>query len=112
MGTKKGIVKKTPLNEFKNLRKNGLIAINLKDGDELLKVKITNGDADIIIVTQNGYAIKFNETDVRPMGRTASGVKAINLRDDDIAVCMDIAVDDEELLVISENGFGKRTPIK
>lgn len=111
MGTKQGIVKKTPIGEFKNLRKNGLIAISLKDGDELLKVKNTYGDANIMVVTQNGYAVKFNEKDVRPMGRTASGVKAINLKNDDIAVCMDIAVDGEELLVISENGFGKRTPI-
>ena len=111
MGTKNGIVKKTNLNEFKNLRKNGLIAINLREGDELLKVKMTRGDANIIMVTQNGLAIKFNEQDVRPMGRTASGVKAISLSDDDIAVCMDIAVDDEALLVISENGFGKRTPL-
>ena len=64
-----------------------------------------------MIVSQNGNAIKFNEQDVRPMGRTASGVKSMNLREDDIAVCMDIAVDDEDLLVISENGFGKRTPV-
>ena len=111
MGTKQGIVKKTPISEFKNLRKNGLIAISLKDGDELLKVKNTYGDANIIVVTQNGYAVKFNEQDVRPMGRAASGVKAINLKGDDVAVCIDIAVDGEELLVISENGFGKRTPI-
>ncbi|WP_315071769.1 DNA gyrase subunit A [uncultured Clostridium sp.] len=111
MGTKQGIVKKTPLSEFKNLRKNGLIAISLKDGDELLKVKNTYGDANIMVVTQNGYAVKFNEKDVRSMGRTASGVRSINLKGDDIAVCMDIAVDGEELLVISENGYGKRTPI-
>lgn len=112
MGTKQGLVKKTPLEEFKNLRKNGLIAINLREGDELLKVKITRGDADIIMVTQNGYAIKFNEKSVRPMGRIAAGVRAINLKGDDIAVCMDIAVPGEEVLVISENGFGKRTPIE
>jgi DNA gyrase subunit A len=111
MGTKKGIVKKTPIEYFKNLRKNGLIAINLRDGDELLKVKVTHGDANIMMVTQNGLSIKFNETDIRPMGRTASGVRAIRLRDDDTAVCMDIAVDEEKLLVISENGFGKRTDI-
>ena len=112
MATKQGLVKKTPLSDFKNLRKNGLIAINLRDGDELLKVKITRGDANIIIVTQNGYAVRFNEQNVRPMGRTASGVRSINLKDDDIAVCMDIAVDKEDLLIISENGFGKRTPIE
>ena len=111
MGTKQGIVKKTPLSEFKNIRKSGLIALNLREGDELLKVKVTRGDANIIIVTQNGYAIRFNEKDVRAMGRGASGVKAITLREDDIAVCMDIAVDGEELLVVSENGYGKRTPV-
>ena len=111
MATKKGLVKKTHLSEFKNLRKNGLIAISLREGDELLKVKVTRGDADIVIVSEHGNAIKFNEQDVRAMGRTAAGVKSMNLRDDDIAVCMDIAVDDEDLLVISENGFGKRTPL-
>ena len=111
MGTKHGIVKKTPIDRFKNLRKNGLIAINLREGDELLKVKVTRGDANIMIVTQNGFSIKFNETSVRAMGRTASGVRAIKLRGDDIAVCMDIAVEDEKLLVISENGFGKRTDV-
>ena len=111
MATKNGIVKKTHISEFKNLRKNGLIALSLKDNDELLKVKNTYGDANIMIVTQNGYAVRFNEKNVRAMGRTASGVKAINLKDDDVAVCMDIAVDGEELLVISENGFGMRTPV-
>ena len=111
MATKKGLVKKTHLSEFKNLRKSGLIAISLREGDELLKVKVTRGDADIVIVSEHGNAIKFNEQDVRAMGRTAAGVKSMNLREDDIAVCMDIAVDDEDLLVISENGFGKRTPL-
>lgn len=111
MGTKQGIVKKTPLSEFKNLRKNGLIAINLKEGDELLKVKVTRGDADIIIATQDGNAIKFNEQNVRPMGRTAAGVRSINLRAGDVAVCMDIAVEGEALLAISKNGYGKRTPV-
>ena len=111
MATKQGLVKKTALSEFKNLRKNGLIAISLREGDELLKVKVTRGDANIMIVTQDGNAIRFNEQDVRPMGRTAAGVRSINLRENDIAVCMDIAVEGEELLVISENGFGKRTPI-
>jgi DNA gyrase subunit A len=109
IGTKKGLIKKTELKEFSSIRRNGLIAINLRDGDELLKVKVTRGDAEIIIVTQNGYAIMFNEKDVRPMGRTAAGVKAITLRDDDIAVSLDIAVEGEDLLVVSEKGFGKRT---
>ena len=111
MATREGLVKKTPLSEFKNLRKNGLIAINLREGDELIKVKVTRGDADIIIATKEGNAIRFNEKDVRPMGRTASGVRSINLKKSDVAVCMDIAVKGEDLLVISENGFGKRTPI-
>ncbi|WP_163195811.1 DNA gyrase subunit A [Clostridium thermarum] len=112
MATKQGLIKKTELKEFANIRKNGLIAISLKDGDELLKVKVTRGDAEIVIVTQQGYAIRFSEKEVRPMGRSASGVKAVTLRDDDIAVSMDIVVPDQELLVVSENGFGKRTPME
>ncbi len=112
MATRKGIIKKTPLKDFASIRKNGLNAITLKDGDELLKVKATYGDADIVIVTQNGYCIRFNEKDIRPMGRIAAGVKAITLREDDMAVTMDIAVPDQYLLVVSENGFGKRTDIK
>ena len=111
MATRKGIIKKTPLKEYENIRKNGLNAITLRDGDELLKVKLTYGDADIVLVTQNGYAIRFNEKDIRPMGRTAAGVRAIRLRDDDMTVSMDIAVADQDLLVVSENGFGKRTPL-
>ncbi|WP_066870206.1 DNA gyrase subunit A [Clostridium mediterraneense] len=111
MGTKQGIVKKTPISDFKNIRKSGLIAISLRDGDELLKVKITHGDAEMIMATRQGYSIKFSEQDVRPMGRSASGVRAIKLREDDVAVCLDIAVEGEKLLVISENGYGKRTPL-
>ena len=109
MGTKNGIVKKTPLREFSSIRKNGLIAISLRDGDELLKVKRTRGDAEIIIVTQNGYCIRFKEQDVRPMGRTATGVKGISLRAGDIAVSMDIIVEEQCVLVVSEMGYGKRT---
>ena len=112
MATKQGLIKKTELRDFASIRKNGLIAISLKDGDELLKVKVTRGDAEIVIVTQDGYAIRFSEKDIRPMGRTASGVKALTLREDDIAVAMDIVVPDQELLVVSENGFGKRTPME
>ncbi|WP_297521772.1 DNA gyrase subunit A [uncultured Clostridium sp.] len=111
MATKQGVVKKTPIAHFKNIRKSGLIAISLRDGDELLKVKVTHGDANMIVVTRNGYAIRFKEEDVRPMGRTASGVRAIRLRKDDYAVCLDIAVEEEKLLIISENGIGKRTPL-
>lgn len=111
MGTKKGIVKKTPISDFRNIRKSGLIAISLREGDELLKVKVTRGDADLIVATRNGYSIRFKEADVRPMGRSASGVRAIKLREDDVAVCLDIVVEDEKLLVISDNGYGKRTSL-
>ncbi|MDP4090090.1 MAG: DNA gyrase subunit A [Bacillota bacterium] len=111
MATKQGLIKKTELKEFESIRKNGLIAINLRDGDELLKVKVTRGDAEIVIITQQGYAIRFSEKDVRSMGRTAAGVRALTLRDDDIAVSMDIVVPEQELLVVSQNGFGKRTPM-
>lgn len=109
MSTKQGIIKKTKLSEYKYIRKNGLNAINLREDDELLKVKVTRGDAEIMVITKDGYSIRFSETNVRPMGRTASGVKAITLREGDIAVSMDIVVTDERLLIISEEGFGKRT---
>lgn len=111
MATKNGIIKKTKLSEFASIRKNGLNAINLRENDELLKVKITKGDAEILIVTQNGYAIRFNENDIRPMGRSATGVKAITLREGDIAVAMDIVEQDQYVLTVTENGFGKRTVI-
>lgn len=112
MSTKQGIIKKTKLSEYKYIRKNGLNAINLREDDELLKVKVTRGDAEIMVITKDGYAIRFSETNVRPMGRTASGVKAITLREGDIAVSMDIVVPDERLLIISEEGFGKRTNLE
>lgn len=105
-----GIIKRTTLDDYSNIRKNGLIAINLREGDELLNVKFTRGDAELILVTRDGYSIKFSETDVRPMGRTASGVKGISLRTGDACVSFDIAVEDEDLLVVSESGLGKRTP--
>lgn len=111
MGTKLGIIKKTPLKDFANLRKNGLIAIRLRDEDELLHVKATKGSAELIFVTKNGMAIRFNEKNVRPMGRNSSGVRAIRLRKGDEAVTMDIAVEGEKLLLVSEKGLGKRTPI-
>ncbi|MBU5486410.1 DNA gyrase subunit A [Clostridium sp. MSJ-11] len=111
IATKGGIIKKTPIKEFSSIRKNGLNAITLREDDELLKVKVTRGDAEILIVTQNGYSIRFSEKDIRPMGRTATGVRAISLRNGDIAVSMDILVEDEYVLVVSKNGFGKRTPV-
>lgn len=111
MGTKGGVIKKTPLKDFANIRKSGLIAISLKEGDELLHVKVTRGDAELIFVTKKGYGIKFSEQDIRPMGRTATGVRGIKLRAGDEAVTLDIAVEGEDLLVVSENGIGKKTQI-
>ncbi|WP_312712632.1 DNA gyrase subunit A [Proteiniclasticum ruminis] len=108
--TTSGLIKKTTLHDFSNIRKTGLIALNLREGDSLLNVKYTRGDADLLLVTKDGYAIKFNEHDVRPMGRTATGVKGITLRTGDICVSFDIAVAGEDILVVSENGLGKRTP--
>ena len=110
--TKSGIVKKTPISDFKNINKSGLIAINLKDGDELIGVDRTNGDEDVILVTENGMSIRFNENDVRSMGRTATGVKGITLSKGDRVVSMDLIGNGSDLLVVSEKGFGKRTEIE
>ncbi|WBW99682.1 DNA gyrase subunit A [Oceanirhabdus sp. W0125-5] len=112
MGTKNGIVKKTAMSAYSSIRRNGLNAITLREGDELVNARVTEGNDEIIFVTRNGYSIKFNENDVRPMGRTASGVKAITLRDNDQVVSMVITKDSEELLVVSENGLGKRTRVE
>ena len=111
LATRKGIIKKTRLENFKNIRKNGLISINLREDDELIGVKKTNGKREIMIVTSNGMAIRFNEKDVREMGRNAMGVKAITLKDNDEVVAMDLVEEGKSLLVISEYGFGKRTPL-
>lgn len=112
MATREGIIKKSPLEQFSSIRKNGLNAINLKQSDELIGVKLTDGKQQIIIVTSNGYSIRFSEEDVRSMGRAAAGVKAITLREGDIAVGMDVVDDVSELLTVSEKGFGKRTRLK
>ncbi len=111
MATKDGLIKKTDLTEYSSIRKNGLMAINLREGDELIGVRMTNGESEILIVTENGYSMRFNETDVRPMGRTTTGVKAITLREGDRAISMNIVAEDEDVLIVSENGFGKRTGI-
>ena len=111
LATKKGIVKKTKREEFKNINKSGLIAIGLRSDDELIDVKITNGEKDVLLVTENGMSIRFNETDIRPMGRTAMGVKGITLSQEDKVVSMNLTDEGSELLVVSENGFGKRTDI-
>jgi DNA gyrase subunit A len=111
LATKNGIIKKTQLDKFNTSRKNGLIAISLKDDDELISVKRTTGNDELIIVTAQGMAIRFNENDVRDMGRNAMGVKAITLSENDSIVSMDLVDDDSDLLVVSENGLGKRTPL-
>jgi len=109
--TSKGIVKKTPLNAYSRPRSGGIIAISLNDNDELIKVRMTNGNNNIILGTQNGKAIKFNEKDVRPMGRSAMGVRGINISNSDNVIGMDIANEDVDLFTITENGYGKQTPI-
>lgn len=110
MATVKGTIKKTPLKDYANIRTNGLIAIKLDDGDELRWIKKTTGQNDIIISTSAGQAIRFNESDARPMGRSARGVRGARLRPNDWVVGMDVVTDAEQtLLVISEKGFGKKT---
>ena len=111
MMTKKGVVKKTPLEEYKNIRQSGLIAIALRDDDELISVLRTCGEDDIILGTRNGMSITFNEQDVRPMGRVAMGVRGITLREGDEVVDAGRMKEDHDVLVISENGYGKRTSV-
>ena len=112
MSTIKGTIKKTPIEEYANIRTNGLIAIKLDEGDELRWIQKTTGDNDVIISTSFGQAIRFNEKDARPMGRSARGVRGIRLRPNDQVVGMDIVSDDSrKLLVISENGYGKATKV-
>jgi DNA gyrase subunit A len=113
MVTSKGVIKKTSLAEFQNIRSNGINAINIDDGDELLDVVLTDGTKRIFIATHNGLAIRFNEDDVRPMGRATRGVRGINLRQDDyvVSLCAVSADDNERMLSVSEQGFGKQTKI-
>ena len=110
--TKNGTIKKTPVSEYITNRKTGLIAIKLKEGDELVGIAETTGNSNIIIITKLGKCISFNEEEVRPMGRNASGVRAIALSKGDEVVSMELAVKGESLLVVSKNGYGKRTPVK
>ena len=114
MGTKNGLIKKTPLNEYDSGKKTGLIAITLKDDDELIDVRLTNGKEDIVLVTENGLSITFSENDVRPVGRTAQGVLGIRLSKDDNVIGMEPITDRKNgtLLAITENGFGKRTELE
>jgi DNA gyrase subunit A len=109
MVTKKGIVKKTPVMEFSNVRKNGLAAINLREDDELIEVKTTSAETEIFLVTKHGMCIRFKETDVRPTGRTSMGVIGMNLDDEDEIIGMQLDHQGDSLLIVSENGMGKRT---
>ena len=111
MATRKGLVKKTPIRDYANVRKIGLAAISLRDDDELIEVKVTNNKKDIILVTKDGQCIRFKETDVRTTGRVSMGVRGINLMDGDEVVGMQLNSQGYYLLVVSENGMGKRTSI-
>lgn len=111
MATQKGIVKKSDLLDFDTVRKGGLIAINLDEDDDLIDVRLTNGEQHIIMGTKNGLAISFPETDVRNMGRTAHGVRGIRLHSDDRVVGMDTIKKDGEVLTVTAEGYGKRTPV-
>ena len=109
MATKKGLVKKTPIKDYENVRKTGLTAIVLRDDDELIEVKATDNNKDIILVTKDGQCIRFKETDVRSTGRASMGVRGMNLGDGDEVVAMQLNTQGDYLLVVSENGMGKRT---
>ncbi|MGG5254497.1 DNA gyrase subunit A [Neobacillus sp. SM06] len=108
--TKEGISKRSPLTSFANIRNNGLIALNLREEDELISVRLTDGSKEIIIGTKKGMLIRFSETDVRSMGRTATGVKGITLNSDDEVVGMEVLEENTDILIVTKNGFGKRTP--
>ena len=109
MATKKGMIKKTPITDYQNIRKNGLAAITLRDEDELIEVKSTNNKKEIILVSKQGMCIRFLETDVRSTGRTSIGVKGMNLNSGDEVIGMQLDTQGEDLLIVSENGMGKRT---
>ncbi len=109
MVTRKGIIKRTELNAYANVRKSGVIAINLDDDDELAWVQLTSGDDDLIVATRKGMAIRFNENDARPLGRTARGVKAINLDEGDEIVGMGVIKDGAQILTVSETGYGRKS---
>ena len=111
MATKKGLIKKTPIKEYANVRKTGLAAITLREEDELIEVKYTDSDHDVFMVTKYGQCIRFNESDVRPTGRTSMGVRGMNLVDNDEVIGMQIDSQGTELLIVSEYGMGKRTAI-
>lgn len=109
--TKEGVSKRSPLSSFAHIRNNGLIALNLREGDELISVRLTDGNKEIIIGTKNGMLIRFPETDVRSMGRTATGVKGISINhEDDEVIGMEVLEENSDILIVTKNGYGKRTP--
>ncbi|MCP1121851.1 DNA gyrase subunit A [Bacillus sp. 3103sda1] len=110
--TKQGIAKRTPLSSFANIRNNGLIAISLREDDEVISVRLTTGEKDMIVGTSNGMLIRFHEQDVRSMGRNAAGVKAITLGEEDQVVGMEIVEEEMDVLIVTKNGYGKRTPVE
>jgi DNA gyrase subunit A len=110
--TRHGVIKKTDLGAFSNPRRGGIIAINLDDDDELIAAARTTGDQEIIIATRTGKSVRFQETDVRPMGRAAMGVRGVSLVGDDRVVGMEILRPDATILSVTQNGYGKRTPLE
>ncbi len=111
MATRQGMIKKTALSEFINMRRSGLIAIGLKDDDELIGVQLTNGQSDLMLATQKGMSIRFNETTIRATGRPSMGVRSMKLKKDDSIVSLCLVDEEKQVLCISENGYGKRTDI-
>ncbi len=111
LATKNGIIKKSRLMEYANIRKGGLAAVTLRENDELIDVRLTDGKKDIILVTKNGMSIRFNETDARPLGRVSQGVRGIKLSEGDEVIGMGAFIENTSLLVVTENGFGKRTKL-
>lgn len=112
MATEQGLVKKTPLREYFNVRKKGLAAITLREDDQLIEVKITDNEKDILLVTKYGQCIRFDENDVRSTGRTSMGVRGINLSDRDVVIGMQVSIQGDSLLIVSEKGMGKRTSME
>lgn len=112
LATKNGVVKKTNLMEYGHIRKGGLTAVALRENDELIDVRLTDGTKDILLVTKNGMSIRFNEEDVRPLGRVSQGVRGIRLDVDDVVIGMGVFIEDTNLLVVTERGFGKRTELE
>lgn len=111
MATRKGVVKKTPIEDYSNVRKTGLAAISLRDDDELIEVKFTDGKKDVILITKFGQCIRFHESDVRQTGRVSMGVRGINLQDEDEVIGMQLSCQGDYLLIVSEKGMGKRTSV-